>query len=64
MKYKKDWTDLSDSQLEIEIDERFKMVDQMVGTLYPEILRNEIAELRLILYYRHIDDKNTKHRGF
>jgi hypothetical protein len=57
MKDRNDWTRLSDSQLETEINERIKLVDQMVGTLYPGILRNEIAELRSILNNRCIDEQ-------
>jgi hypothetical protein len=57
MKDRNDWPLLSDSQLETEINERIKLVDQMVGTLYPGILRNEIAELRSILNNRCIDEQ-------
>jgi hypothetical protein len=49
MKNKSQWMGLDLVELEEEVTIRLKLHDEMVGTLYPGILRDEIAQLRTII---------------
>ena len=38
--------EITDEEVQEQIDIRHELINQMVGTLYPEIVYNEIIELR------------------
>ena len=45
MIHKRAWSSLFISEIEEEITIRLKLIDNMVGNLYPSILLDEVAQL-------------------
>jgi len=76
MKNKKEFNNLTDEEIDEEIKARKKMINQMVGWLYPSILSGEIETLlelkkdplrrtRVLLdLERVVLDKQTKNRPY
>lgn len=48
MKDRAHWNDLTEPEILREIEERKELIRQMVGGLYPSILGDEIADLRIL----------------
>lgn len=60
MKTKEEWPSLTMDEIENEIHIRAKLHGEMVGTLYPSILLNEIAQLgHLKAYKRGLTTEKT-----
>ena len=45
MKRRDEFDDLTDEEIDVEIAERQELIKQMVGTLYPDIMCDEIDTL-------------------
>ena len=43
------WKELSIEGLHGQVRVRYKLIREMIGSLYPGILRNEICELNLLI---------------
>ncbi len=48
------WRVLTDSELEVEILVRGRLLNEMNGSLYPGILQQEIGELQMVLTERRL----------
>ncbi len=48
------WVALTDSELVVEILVRGRLLNEMVGSLYPGILQQEIGELQMVLTERRL----------
>jgi len=46
MKSRKDWPGLTPEEIDAEVEIRIDLIGQMVGSLYPSILSDEIYDLR------------------
>lgn len=45
---------LTEDELQQEITERWALVNQMVGTLYPSVLAGEVSDIQELIYKKRL----------